>query len=115
MSSSPGPLHLTASSLDTVFLTFRHQLLALLGVPKLPISIQSNQSAIFTDWQLDALLRRRAAENVEGGKETLRSIVNLVAQINNMPVGQDVRGDVQDALTALDEVVFLIQLCMTVT
>ncbi|KAI0915936.1 hypothetical protein AcW1_009330 [Taiwanofungus camphoratus] len=103
MSSSPGPLHLTASSLDTVFLTFRHQLLALLGVPKLPISIQSNQSAIFTDWQLDALLRRRAAENVEGGKETLRSIVNLVAQINNMPVGQDVRGDVQDALTALDE------------
>jgi phosphatidylinositol glycan class S len=57
-----------------------------------------------TDWQLDALLRRRILENVDKSRKTLGSIVQLVDQIENMPVGVDVRGDVQDALIALDEV-----------
>lgn len=59
---------------------------------------------LFTDWQLDALLRRRAIENVKSSEETLRSIVSLVNQIENMPVGTDVQNDVQEALVALDQV-----------
>jgi GPI-anchor transamidase subunit S len=49
-------------------------------------------------------MRRRTLENAHGSQETLQSIVKLVDQIENMPVGQDVLGDVHNALTALEEV-----------
>jgi len=49
-------------------------------------------------------MRRRSLENARGSQETLQSIVKLVDQIENMPVGQDVLGDIQDALAALEEV-----------
>ena len=106
--SEPSP-RLSQSHLEPVFKTFAAQLLTLLGVPGLPLGITSLPPADgtpepFTDWELDALLRRRAAENVRDSSETLSSIVRLVDQIENMPVGQDVRGDVQDALSALNEV-----------
>jgi hypothetical protein len=85
--------------------SFSSQLLALLGVPPLPPTVRSVQSdSTLTDWQLDALLRRRIFENVDKSMETLGSIVQLVDQIENMPVGAGVRGDVQDALSALDKV-----------
>lgn len=96
--------HLSLTDLDHTFATFRHQLLSLLGVPTLPPGVEYNRSQPFTDWQLDALVRLRTRQNVENSKETLKSIVALVDQIENMPVGQDVKGDVQDALSALDMV-----------
>ena len=43
-------------------------------------------------------------ENTAGAQDTLQSIVRLVAQIGDMPVGEDVKGDVEDALSALDKV-----------
>ncbi|KAI0763472.1 phosphatidylinositol-glycan biosynthesis class S protein-domain-containing protein [Trametes elegans] len=108
-SSAPIP-HLTSSDLTPVFHTFAHQLLTLLGVPGLPPHVHSAHRADseaqrepFTDWELDALLRRRALENVQGSTETLEAIVRLVDQIENMPVGQDVVGDVQEALDALNQ------------
>ncbi|KAJ8473648.1 hypothetical protein ONZ51_g7739 [Trametes cubensis] len=110
-SSSPNPIsHLSTIDLSPVFRTFAHQLLTLLGVPGLPPHVQSVrrpdgqvQREPFTDWELDALLRRRALENVQSSSETLEAIVRLVDQIENMPVGQDVVGDVQDALEALNQ------------
>lgn len=96
--------HLTTASLERVFHIFHRQLLALLGVPALPPNVRSSQLEPFTDWQLDALIRQRARQNFENSDETLNSIVKLVHQIENMPVGQDVKGDVQDALNALDAV-----------
>lgn len=86
------------------FIIFQHQLLSLLGVPALPAGVIFDGSDPFSDWQLDALVRHRARENLANTKETLNSIVALVKQIDNMPVGQDVRGDVQGALNALDNV-----------
>ena len=59
---------------------------------------------MLTDWQLDALMRRRTLENAERAKDTLRSIVKLVDEIQNMPVDKDVRNDVVNALNELDEV-----------
>ncbi|EJF59797.1 phosphatidylinositol-glycan biosynthesis class S protein [Dichomitus squalens] len=110
-SSTLNPLpRLALSDLDLIFNTFAYQLLTLLGVPGLPPRVQSVSAAEgappepFTDWELDALLRRRAVENVWGSTETLESIVRLVDQIEGMPVGPDVKGDVQDALSALDDV-----------
>lgn len=99
--------HLSASELDHVFTTFRRQLLSLLGVPPLPPHVEYDQEEPFTDWQLDALVRLRTRQNVDNSKDTLKSIVALVNQIENMPVGQDVKGDVQGALNALDKVQLL--------
>ncbi|KAH9852297.1 phosphatidylinositol-glycan biosynthesis class S protein [Lenzites betulinus] len=99
---------LTPANLAPVFTTFSHQLLTLLGVPGLPPNVRAahhpdNAAQPFTDWELDALLRRRALENVQSSTETLEAIVRLVDQIENMPVGQDVVGDVQGALDALND------------
>ncbi|KAH0580841.1 hypothetical protein H2248_011999 [Termitomyces sp. 'cryptogamus'] len=93
---------LASSSLDTIFTAFSDHLLALLGVPSLPPNIVKTSNEL-TQWQLDALLRYRTLGNFLGSQDTLRSIVSLVDQIENMPVGQDVRGDVQGALSALEE------------
>ncbi|TFK49083.1 hypothetical protein OE88DRAFT_1663454 [Heliocybe sulcata] len=93
--------YLSASQLDHVSSIFRLQLLSLLGVPRLPSGVKSTSS--LSRWQIDALLRRRAQENVREAQQTLESIVKLVEQIENMPVGQDVKQDVEDALAALDQ------------
>lgn len=122
-------LHLTTQTLAPAFRTFKAQLLALLGVPALPPSIQVQHASTtstsasshdpqlvehagrgteLTDWQLDALYRMRAHENAVSSKETLMSIAKLVDEIPNMPVRQDVKGDVQGALAELD----LVRICL---
>lgn len=82
-------------------------MLALLGVPELPSHVElasSDSKRLISDWQLDALLRRRTLENASGSQDTLLSIIKLVEQINNMPVKEDVRDDVEGALSALTKV-----------
>ncbi|KAH9478672.1 GPI transamidase component PIG-S [Psilocybe cubensis] len=91
---------LPQQDLNDVFYVFTNQLLALLGVPSLPPNVAKRTSGL-SDWQLDALVRRRVLENAQGSQDTLLSIVKLVDQIENMPVGEDVKGDVEDALDAL--------------
>lgn len=93
--------------LDAIFSSFAGQLLNLLGVPSLPPHVKclSDTRRCITDWQLDALLRRRTLENASGSQDTLLSILKLVNQINNMPVGEDVRDDVSCALSALTQVI----------
>jgi phosphatidylinositol glycan class S len=103
-SDLPYHVHMSPSHLEPVISTFRRQLSALLGIPELPSGVVSIDSGSLSAWQLDALLRHRALENVQGSTETLQSIVKLVDQIKNMPVKQDVRGDIQDALTAFEMV-----------
>ncbi|KAG6831710.1 hypothetical protein H0H87_004367 [Tephrocybe sp. NHM501043] len=92
---------LASASLDPIFSAFSEHLLLLLGVPSLPTNIAKSSNRL-TDWQIDALLRYRTLRNSQESQETLRSIVSLVDQIENMPVGQDVRDDVQGALVALE-------------
>ncbi|KAG2342293.1 hypothetical protein BDR05DRAFT_964260 [Suillus weaverae] len=93
---------LSYNDLKPIFRNFAIQLAALLGVPPVPLGL-SMEGGFLSDWQLDALLRLRALQNVQGSQDTLHSIVKLVDQINNMPVGQVVRDDVLDALTSLHE------------
>ncbi|KAF7318895.1 hypothetical protein HMN09_00225300 [Mycena chlorophos] len=97
-----GVRPLSHDALSSILPQFSNQLLSLLGVAKLPPGIPSTSP--LTEWQLDALLRRRAFENTLEATETLQSIVRLVDQIDNMPVGQDVRGDVLSALSSLDHI-----------
>jgi phosphatidylinositol glycan class S len=68
----------------------------LLGLPPNP-----NQ---LTEWQLEALMRRRTTENVRDTKQTLGSIIRLVDSIKNMPVGDIVMNDVNNALEFLSQV-----------
>ncbi|KAI6040889.1 phosphatidylinositol-glycan biosynthesis class S protein-domain-containing protein [Pisolithus marmoratus] len=94
---------LTAVDLSPAFSAFANQLSALLGVSDLPRGVRSEDPSILSDWQLDTVLRYRALENIVGTQQTLHSIVKLVDQIENMPVDETVRGDVQNALTALEQ------------
>ncbi|KAF4618900.1 hypothetical protein D9613_009941 [Agrocybe pediades] len=89
--------------MDNVFSVFAHQLLALLGVSPLPTDVvtSTKQDSLLSEWQLDALARRRTLENVHDSQDTLLSIVKLVDQIENMPVHDGVKTDVEEALNAL--------------
>ncbi|EPQ52232.1 hypothetical protein GLOTRDRAFT_80455 [Gloeophyllum trabeum ATCC 11539] len=95
---------LTARQLNKIVPIFRNQLSSLLGVPRLPKGIKApSPGCSVSSWQIDALLRRRTVENVREAQQTLESIVKLVEQIENMPVGKDVKQDVEGALRALDQ------------
>ncbi|KDQ07435.1 hypothetical protein BOTBODRAFT_180713 [Botryobasidium botryosum FD-172 SS1] len=95
--------YLTAPDLSAIFTTFRTQLLALLGVPQFPANVVDTGEGI-SSWNLDAMLRRRAAENTKGSLEALGSIVKLVDRIKGMPIKNDVKGDFIEALEELDQV-----------
>ena len=101
-------LQLSMTQLEPIFSSFVNQLLSLLGVPDLPSSISvdttGSKTSILTDWQLENLLRQRILENVRSSQDTLSSIIKLVDQIENMPVKQDVKNDINGALNALDDV-----------
>ncbi|KAF9485053.1 hypothetical protein BDN70DRAFT_796635 [Pholiota conissans] len=97
---TPTDAALPSQALHIVFSSFANQLSSLLGIPVLPNNIDQHSDAGVSDWQLDALTRRRTLENAEGSRDTLLSIVKLVNQIENMPVGPDVRDDVEGALSA---------------
>lgn len=96
-------------SLAQVFAVFRSQLLSLLGIPPLPFNVEMKQLSgnapnSLSEWQVDALVRRRTRENADGSVQALNSIVKLVNKLENMPVGMDVKGDVFRALEELETV-----------
>ncbi|KAG8963152.1 GPI transamidase component [Tulasnella sp. 419] len=98
--------HLSSSDLASTFALFRSQLTALLGVPSIPSNVQLHPDAVgmlLTGWQKDALMRRRAQENIRDSVETLGSIVNLVDKIDGMPVGEEVQQDMVKSLDELDQ------------
>lgn len=86
---------------SAVFAAFATQLQSLLGVATLARGVHAPKG--LSAWQLDGLTRWRTLENAQGSQDTLASIVKLVNQIANMPVGADVRDDVEDALAALQD------------
>lgn len=99
--------HLEMSDLANPFAMFQAQLLSLLGMPIIPTKFSTTspeQSQQLSEWQLDALYRQRTIENLKDSTGALSSIVKLVDQIQNMPVGLDVRGDVENALDAIEKV-----------
>lgn len=95
-------LHMTPDHLESIFSAFRLQLFSLLGAPELPKGVVSLDGTPISQWQMDSLLRQRSLENVLSTTETLHSIIKLVDQIENMPVKEDVKGDIQDALDSLE-------------
>ena len=95
-------LRMTSDHLENIFSAFRLQLFTLLGVPDLPKGVVCLDDMFPSRWQMDSLLRQRSLENVVSTTETLDSIIKLVHQIENMPVKDDVKGDIQTALDTLE-------------
>ena len=104
-SSSSTP-QLSPAALNRAFATFSHQLLKLLGIFPLPegLSRAEDDEGVVSDWQRDALVRRRILETAKGSKDTLQGFMNLAKKIENMPIGKNVQKDVEGALSALDRV-----------
>jgi phosphatidylinositol glycan class S len=101
-SDETSHLRMTIDHLESIFSAFKFQLFSLLGVPELPKGVISLDGTPLSQWQMDSLLRQRSLENVVSTTETLDSIIKLVGQIENMPVREDVKGDVQNALDSLE-------------
>jgi GPI-anchor transamidase subunit S len=101
--------HLHSIELNAAFSTFRAQLSSLLGIHQLPSNIDdSRKDQPISDWQLDSLMRRRLLETISATQETLSSIIKLVDQIENMPVGLDVKNDIQDSLDYMHYVGYIL-------
>jgi len=101
-SDMASPLRMTSDHLEGIFSAFGLQLFSLLGIPELPKGVVSLDSAPISRWQMDTLLRQRSLENVVSTTETLDSTIKLVGQIENIPVKEDVKGDIQNALDSLE-------------
>jgi phosphatidylinositol glycan class S len=97
--------HTSSDHVLAAFHTFSSQLASLLGVHPLPDGIVNNDpNSFISDWQLDSLMRRRLLETSSATQETLSSIVKLVNQLENMPLGPDVKNSVQDSLNLINDV-----------
>lgn len=101
-SDTASHVRMTPDHLEGIFHAFRLQLFSLLGIPELPAGVVSLDCMPISRWQMDTLFRQRSLENVVSTTETLDSIIKLVGQIENMPVKEDVKGDIQDALDCLE-------------
>jgi GPI-anchor transamidase subunit S len=99
-----GTQHLTSASLRPAFATFTSQLLSLLGTPTLPRSIPSSEKVILSPWQLDGLVRQRAAENIVAAGGTMGSLARLIRKIPNMAIPEAIKRDVLLTLHHLDKV-----------
>jgi GPI-anchor transamidase subunit S len=101
----PGTKHLDVRSLRPAFSTFITHLRSLLGAPALTESIPEEGNVILSPWQLDGLMRQRAAENLVAAGGTMGSLARLVRKIPNMAIPQEIRSDVLLTLSHLDKVV----------
>ena len=99
----PGTKHLDVTSLRPAFATFITHLLNLLGTPTLPDSITGEEKVILSPWQLDGLVRQRAAENLVTAGGTMGALARLVRKIPNMAIPQEIRSDVLLTLSHLEK------------
>lgn len=99
--------HLPLQALSPSFHLFTQHLYSLLALPPLPTPNPFDPSRTYTSFspfQLETLMRVRAAENVEEAQKTLAGITRLVDKIKEMKVGEGVRGKVLGALERLETV-----------
>jgi len=75
-----------------------------LGTPTLPEGVPAVEQVILSPWQLDGLIRQRAAENLVAAGGTMGSLARLVRKIPNMAIPQEIRSDVLLTLSHLDKV-----------
>ena len=61
------------------------------------------------DWELDALLRIRAVEQLTSAKLTLQSLAQLLGEISNIVITETVGNRIKNALNLVEESADLLQ------
>ena len=87
-----NPTHLSEESLRLAFLTFSHQLLALLGMPATPASLPL---------RLRTLIRVHAASLLLSASSTMGSLARLTESLPSIPIPQTVAASVSSTLSRL--------------
>ncbi|XP_071848584.1 GPI transamidase component PIG-S-like isoform X1 [Apostichopus japonicus] len=101
-STLPSEYQVDMKSAMEVYLS---QLRLLIGVP----NQKSNEDVHFalpgqtalTEWELQALLRKRAVENIATATSTLFSLSKLLEKINNMVINDDIAAEVYSSANCL--------------
>ncbi|KAI9011144.1 phosphatidylinositol-glycan biosynthesis class S protein [Gaertneriomyces semiglobifer] len=105
-----GEVDLSADKLEPVMSIFLSQLRDLMGVKAVEIpntlrnarvTYETGLSGI-TSWELDRLVRTRTLQNIEDTVQTLNSILNMIEQLEAMPVSDHIQEMVSASLSSLD-------------
>lgn len=64
------------------------------------LQVDGPLDAAFTDWEMDAWLRRRGLENVATSASTLKSLADLLDKVQNIVINDDVGLQVETSLRA---------------
>lgn len=99
--------HLTLEEMQPVMNVIIAQIRVLFGLAAAP-SVYNKEKFLcipaintaFSDWELDILLRRRAAADVASFASTLRSLSHLVQSLPNMVIKEEIGDQVRSSLTA---------------
>ncbi|KAK4684128.1 GPI-anchor transamidase subunit S, partial [Tremellales sp. Uapishka_1] len=111
--ASSHSYHLPLSALAPSFDLFTQHLYSLLALPPLPENIKLSPPASpllppsklitpLSNWQVDTVLRTRGRENDGEARKTLAGITRLVEKIEEMKVGEAVRGKVLGAVERME-------------
>ncbi|XP_014680378.1 PREDICTED: GPI transamidase component PIG-S-like, partial [Priapulus caudatus] len=98
--SSPVPREVTLQMAPIVNV-FRHQLALLLGIEPTKEGVLPNvgrsppDGSRITHWEIDVLLRQRAAENLVTATNTLQSLAQLLEEIGNIVIRDDIAEQVR--------------------
>lgn len=87
-----NPAHLSKDALKPAFLTFSHQLLAILGTPSTPLSLP---------FRLQSLVRIRAASLLVSASSTMGSLARLTRSLASIPIPMSVASSVSTTLSHL--------------
>lgn len=112
-SSQTPAYNLPRSAMAPSFHLFTQHLYSLLALPPIPAYIHpcpppspmhppSQFIQCITPWQIDQIMRVRAAENSAEARKTLAGIIRLVSRIKEMKVGDGVRGEVLLAVEKME-------------
>ena len=104
--SSPSVVSLDTHAIMEVFLSQIRSLLHFDARPSDPRSIVADLviddplDAAFTDWEVDAWLRRRGLENIATSAATLKSLSDLLDKVQNIVINDDIGREVETSLRA---------------
>ena len=104
--STPSVVSLDTHAIMEVFLSQIRSLLHFDARPSDPQSIVADLvvddplDAAFTDWEVDAWLRRRGLENIATSAATLKSLSDLLDKVQNIVINDDIGREVETSLRA---------------
>jgi len=98
---TPVEIPLDSHKIMSVFLSEVRLLLGLqLHTEMQNVSFESSDDSLITDWEYDYLLRKLTLENVATVSNTLRSLAQLLGEIENIVINDDIGNSVFTSVDA---------------